>query len=442
MWTIMSRAWTVALLASLAAVIGCGVIRPPRPPNPNPQPPPTVRVAMTVLTEDRTAVPGLTCVLLPDNAPAAACDYSSGIQTVWSVPSSVEHQGAEVKLSADGYLPVNQRVVIEHELGETTMVVPVVNLPRLVPVGEYFQMEGGQRITVIGASDFNLLGRYWAGEDIEPVLNQRHDLGFNVLRVWTAFDVCANGIGCQQIGHLTPTGSMYAAIPAFAKYLAKHGLWVEFTAFTGPYGSTLPNDDAKVAHWEAMISAVDGLTNVMLEMVNEYDHPANNDIPFNRLRRPQDSILSSHGSGTQDAMPPQPFWRYVTYHPGGGGEWQRKVGHNAWEDVSSWSGLPTVSNEITRSPDSDGNSNHFYDAAAGAALMNAGATFHSVHGKNSTLFEGAELNNAQAFVAGVRSVPTLCQGQPYRNLTDPNDRTYLRVYQRGGDPACIVRIRP
>lgn len=309
-----------------------------------------------------------------------------------------------------------------------------VVLPRLVPLGQYFRLENGQRFTVIGASDFNLLSRYVNGEDIRPVLEQRRDAGFNLLRVFTVYDICPTGNGCQAIGRLAPSPVLYQSIPPFMALLARYGLYAELVAFTGPY-QLLPTDDAKIAHWESLIASVPGVSNVVLEMVNEYDHPANAGLPLARLRRPPPGIVASHGSATQDQTPLLPVWDYATYRPGAGPEWMRKVAHNGMEDVADKYGVPTVANETTRFPDNDSNPDHAFDAAAGAALLSAGATFHSVSGKASVLWGGVELAAARAWAAGARSVPLACQGQPYSR---PDDPAFLRVYRRGG---CEVRIR-
>ncbi|CAB4192089.1 hypothetical protein UFOVP1236_3 [uncultured Caudovirales phage] len=312
----------------------------------------------------------------------------------------------------------------------------VVVLPRLVPVGQYFRLETGQRFTWIGATDFNLLARYVQGEDIRPVLAQRRDTGFNALRVFTSFNVCPSGNGCQPIGRLAPTPLMYQSIPPFMALLARYGLYAELVAFAGFPRDVLPTDDAAVAHWDTLIATVVGISNVTLEMANEYNHPLNAGMPpLARLRRPPAGIIASHGSGTQDELPLQPFWDYATYRPGAGLEAARKIAHNAMEDVADLFGLPTVANETIRFPDSDSNPDHAFDAAAGAALLSAGATFHSVHGKNSTLWTGAELVAARAWAAGARSVALECQGQPYVRLDNPD---FLRVYRRG---PCEVRIR-
>ena len=192
-------------------------------------------------------------------------------------------------------------------------------LPRLVPAGQYFRLENGQRFTVIGASDFNLLSRYVNGEDLRPILQQRKDAGFNLLRVFTVFDICSTGVDargrpCQPIGRRAPTPALYASIQPFMALLARYGFYAELVAFTGPYG-LLPTDNDKVAHWEALMAAVPGISNVLLEMVNEYNHPANKGLPMARLRRPPAGIVASHGSATQEQMPLLPGWDYAPYRP-------------------------------------------------------------------------------------------------------------------------------
>jgi hypothetical protein len=62
-------------------------------------------------------------------------------------------------------------------------------------------------------------------------------------------------------------------------------------------------------------------------------------------------------------------------------------------------------------------------------------------GRHSTLWSDATLRIAQAWAAGARSVPLSCQNGAYVHRQDLEGSTYLRVYQRGGDDRCIVRIR-
>lgn len=417
----------VAVLASGCAMPAPGVVLPETAPT-------VVRVAVTVLDPQRQAVPGLGCVLHPDEGDDLPCTYN-GVQAVFSLPARHLGHGADLTLGADGFTAFAGRVVLSADLPEVTLTREVVALPRLVARGAYFARETGERWTWIGASSFNLLNRFRQGEDIEPVLTQLQGLGFNAVRVFTVYDICATGQGCQAIGRSEPTPDLYAAIPGFSRALARHGLYAELVAFTGPY-ALLPSDDAKVQHWESLIAATGGLSNLTLELINEADHPANAGVPLARMRRPS-GVLASHGSRTADEEPVPPPWDYATYRPAGG-EWHRKVGHNAMEVGDAWQ-VPVVANETIRYPDNERSPERAFDAAAGGALLTAGSVFHSVSGKASVPLSGAEVEAARAWVAGARSVPLDCQGQGYRHL---DDGPFLRVYQRGSDPACIVRIRP
>src|SRR5689334_13953007 len=116
---------------------------------------------------------------------------------------------------------------------------------------------GLTRFTVIQTSDFNLLNRFLSGEDISPILEQRAALGFNSLRVWTAYDI-------PQIGRLNPKEhpDFYQRIPDFLQACANVGLYVEFTAFTGPY-PFFANQDEMIAHWNALVAAVSPCTNLL-----------------------------------------------------------------------------------------------------------------------------------------------------------------------------------
>jgi hypothetical protein len=306
-----------------------------------------------------------------------------------------------------------------------------VTLPRLRTRGQFFELETGERWTAIETSDFNLLARYLNGEDIRPVLAQRAEVGFNLLRVWTLMDLGQFGIGRLR---LEEHPDLYQRLPAFLELCAERKLYVELTAYTGIND---PN------HWTALLAAVASSPNVIVELVNELDQ--NSDEPdhlgrvfdLNRFERPPPPILVSHGSNGSQARPVQPFWDYATFHTNGAPEEPRAVGHDASQ---IWSG-PTLTNETSRHPDNVRDANQAFDAAAGAALLAAGSAFHSVHGKNSHLFEGLELELAKAWVAGARSVPLECQSEPFVHRQDLQGPSTLTVYQRGDDPRCLVTIR-
>jgi hypothetical protein len=312
-------------------------------------------------------------------------------------------------------------------LGLPIPVNPNVVLPKLTIQGQFFQADN-QLISLIQNSDFNLLNRWQHGEDVEPIFSQRSSIGFNLLRVWTLYDI-------ERIGRFLDID--YYRIQDFLNAAAQYGLYVEFTAYT----STERPD-----HWDKLKEACQGPTNVLLELVNEGTLSVNQ-IDMARYTRPN-GILASHGSGGSEGIPPWEPWDYCTFHTNGSFEEQRKIGHNAMYDLSDVYGVPTLTNETSRYSDvgmwTTGNPPSLerqkqlaYDSAAGAALLCAGSCFHSIHGKTSELWDENELAVAQAWVAGAMSVPK-CQYEPYQRRDDLLTDELLRVYQRG---SCIVKIR-
>lgn len=426
------------LLLALLFVAGCGPTSPP----PTPQPPPTLAdryVRFTVRGEDGHMPAGAVvsvnddfghvypCALesdrancrldanIPQGDPATPDEVLTGGHRLVRAP---DYQTFAVTFGFTGF---------SQDLSDVFLTPTFKPLVGIHPEGQHFRLNDGGRFVLAGLTDFNLLARYLNGEDIEPILAQRASLGFNSVRVFTAYSV-------PLIGRLSPKEhpDVYARIPAFLDHLAKHGLRAELVGFTGPYESFFANDNEKVVHWLTLCQAVAGKTNVTLELVNEGDHPANQDIPFARLNA-CDKVLSSHGSAVEDARPMEPFWSYVTFHPAAG-EFQRKAGHNAME---LWNG-PTVSNEFSRSPDRDSNNQHWYDAGRNCALLAAGCVFHSVEGKDSRLLTGLSLENAMNFINGIRSIDlALCQDAPYHRRDDLLGPGVLRVHQRGTDSRCI-----
>jgi len=302
-------------------------------------------------------------------------------------------------------------------------------LPRLRIDGQFFRLETGERWTAIECSDFNLLNRWQHGEDITPVLAQRSDAGFNLLRVWTLYDLAAAHIG-------TFLDIDYGRIPAFLALCASYGCYVEFTAYT-----SLERRD----HWGKLVQACQGSTNVLLELVNEGDLPVNQ-IDMAHYDRPL-GVLASHGSAGSEVDAPWEPWDYITQHTNGASEEQRKVGKQAF-DHAELTGVPVLTNETSRFPDvgmwrgADATRVQAlaFDAAAGASLLCAGSCWHSVSGKTSVRWSDAELAAAVSWVSGAHSVAVACQSGDYRRRDDLLTDDLLRVYQRG-DTGCIVRIR-
>ena len=303
-------------------------------------------------------------------------------------------------------------------------------LPRLVPSGQQFRLATGAPWTAVECSEFNLLNRWQHGESVDAILAQRRDAGFNLLRVWTLYDLADQGIG-------TFLDIDYARIPAFLARCADYGLYVEFTAYTSL---------ERKSHWSQLTAACQDSSNVLCELVNEGTLPVNA-IDMSAYGRSL-AVLCSHGSGGSEVDPPWEPWDYVTRHTNGASEEQRKVGKQAY-DLAQTVGVPVLTNETSRYPDvgmwvgADPLRAEALacDSAAGAALLCAGSCFHSVAGKASTVWDAATLAVATTWANGARSVPLLCQPEPYRHRTDLETPGILRVYQRGPSASCLVYIR-
>ena len=438
--------------------IGCGPVPTPEPPTP----PPAPRLVQATVTTDNGVVPQDIVATLATDAPyAISCPPVDGLNRIvctlddqfpiGSPSDPTQVYGATLVVSAKDYEPLTQRLLLHgrsQDLDDIILTSTLKPLPRLVKAGLYFKQATGDPITLIGATDFNLYNLYLQGIDITPILEQRQSLGFNLLRVWTAYDVCPTGTGrdgkpCQPIGRLVPREhpDFYGRVADFSNLLARYGFYIEWVAFTGRWDITLPSTEDKLHHWHSLIATLNPLTNVLLEKVNEWDHAANEALrPIHpQMPCPPAPLLSSAGSGQADGEPLTPHCTHSTYHPGMGSEWMRKAVHNAWEDVAVKAKLPVIVNEMTRFPDNDSSIEHAYDVGRGCTLMNAGCVFHSVTGKRSGLWAGNEFALAKAFTDGARSLPLICQQGAYRRIVDD---TYLRVYEHVGVPAnCRVNIR-
>jgi len=301
------------------------------------------------------------------------------------------------------------------------------NTPVLTIDGKYFRNHG-ERFTVIESSEFTLLKRFLENEDIYPLLQERKTLGFNTLRCWPLNLSVVQTVFPEGI-HPDQYGDFYERMRTFVEYCGSFGFVVEITAFTST-PDLMPNVADQHRHWNRTQVALHGLTNVLLELVNEYDWGGGGNAPDDSLwnRRPVD-IISSSGSATADAPPPQPVWDYVLHHTNGLNEWQRRVGHNTMEWADHYH-MPGVANENMRYPDDDSSEIHAYDAAAGAALLCAGACFHSQSGKFSRFFDPVEKKAAEAWCRGAKSVPLEFQPGQYIRRDDLLKPHLLRVYER------------
>ncbi len=309
---------------------------------------------------------------------------------------------------------------------------PFCVMPHLIVVGQFMMLDDDTRWTMIECTDFNMLNLFESGADIDSVVSQRRDVGFNTIRVGTSFNVAG-------IGRLIPKErpSLYDCIPHFIDYCHQREIRVELIGFMGPYDAIFANDNEKIEHW----NRIKEIQTDLLEMVNEFNHLANSDLPFDLLDNNTSNIVS-HGSGTSEHYPCQPYWDYAGMHFNTAYEWQRKCAHNPMSDVANVHNIPCNAGENPRFPDNEDSVIHAYDAARGAALLHMGSCFHSVHGKTSELWEGIELDCAKAWADGAKSIPLRFQLGSYHRRDDLLTPELLRVYERSLQyETCIVEIR-
>jgi hypothetical protein len=398
---------------------------------PQPIPPPQSIVHSTgvVAVDDKGApIEGATCSVGPQSGPT----NKDGYVLFNNVPV-----GSQVaSCSKEGYNGGSSSYVNDHDQNVTVMLQPntpppVTHLPPLTIAGKYFK-SGGANFTVVQSSDFALLYNVLNGIDVSPVLAQRRDAGFNMVRI---FLMARNLFDLNPAAH----SSYFATLSQLPGLLAQFGLYGEYVVFADAT-QVMPNlDDQK----NFVIQVNDALSpwadNCLLELVNENDQPVNT-IDTNSF--PQPNALSSHGSNGSQMWPVNGTWAYETFHTNDAPEWWRKTGHNAME-VADAHNVPVITNENTRYPDRDSSTAHAYDAAAGAALLCAGSCFHSIHGRSSELWDVIELAAAQQWAAGAQSVNLAYQIGSYRHRTDLEGPGILRAYDRvlSDGTSFVVTIR-
>lgn len=299
-------------------------------------------------------------------------------------------------------------------------------LPILQRHGRFFLLPNGDRFFLKGKTGFNVPARFaYEGRDaLVPMLVQSRELGYNGIRLWSAYDV-------PLIGRLIPRDipRFYEEIVIGTSHLcAEHGQYPYWTGLTGAFSQTLGGMPEIAAHDRQMQEALQQVPFALYDRRNEYSKS------FNQIDMAQMGPLfydqASQGSGQQDEDPPTPYGRFAARHPGGS-EWQRKVGKQAWDSQNNL-GIndPWVDDETVRcEPGGETSTQHAFDAGRCGALFIAGAFYHSRLAKLGVVLEGTELETGRAFSQGAdwviaRGLDVAQDGEYSR----PEDPAFLRVY--------------
>lgn len=124
-----------------------------------------------------------------------------------------------------------------------------------------FEYETGERFTVKECTDFRLFKRFLDGEDIRPVLEQRANLGFNMLRVLGT---------CHNMFRLYPKeyGLYFPKLDEFFNLCQKY-IFLEFTVFAdAPYALPSLTDQQMLF---GLVGEISRNYYNFLELVNEND---------------------------------------------------------------------------------------------------------------------------------------------------------------------------
>lgn len=407
------------------------------------------------------------CLTDQDGAPLAGETRRDGIQpTAWTpVPDTCQpfphllRANFNVTARADGY---STEVAPVSEAVDQTVTVRLTRTARsnagesgpLHIEGTTFRRADGSIFPWVGISDFALFARYTRGQDITPVLDQRVDLGFKILRVFGMFD--RFGIGAAAgIGYFMPTNTpdYYVKLRAFIELVQSRGLRVEFVALADAdrcdeqgTGCLMPTLAEQQAHLTQVVSALSGTWGASVEYGNEV---------FKNVRRVTDlqadchaaGLLCAYGIETLDrGQRTMPHLDYVGLHDHArNDDWPRTA--RALDEIRegfSWvlddpACRPNCSQHPDNAPEFAGvhvpvvgdepmgfglantrwkNADDAAFYAATAQLMGAGSTYHCDQCVASVLLTDIQLEAAQAWVWGANFPPVEAQ---------------LSGYQRGGD---------
>src|SRR3990167_1091199 len=257
-----------------------------------------------------------------------------------------------------------------------------VPLERLHVEGTAFITASGQPWIWKGCSDFLLYKRFLEGEDLTRLLEERRELGANLLRVFGMLHFI------ERFSPKAYRGSYYESLPLFADLLALSGFYLEFVTFAD-------QQQIGVVEQTHFVECCDQLAtrpNTFIELCNEYPK---NGIDPRHFSKPAE-ILASAGSALADAAP-DVFWDFFGWH--GRRDWPKVT--SSCEDmyaVIQQRQIPGVHDEPARQDRPAEFSPHLAaQIALTSRLLGSGATFHSISGLRSQPFTPFELECAHAF---------------------------------------------
>ncbi len=391
-----------AIVAACAFFAGCAVVPPPVvTPVPTTPPIETVRVAVTVLDQQRAAVPGLSCELALDDGSRFPCDYN-GVQAVFQLPRDRMAWGGQLQLTAAGFSAHRARVVTAPDLPEVILAVSAPPLSRLRLEGRHGLVnEAGAKVPWTAVTGFRLVeqvahGR--AGEAAAFLDGIGPARGVRVLLM------------ARWLFQLSPDEGL-AALAATLDLAQQHGRYLEVTIFADTKSFPLADADyRRIADQVGAVCAAHvacGLVEIANEVWSQHSTQADalGDLAFLRslretVRRHGDipvSLGSTHAD--QDESDRMRDGDYLTIHGA------RDDGDDGWRWVRHSNEQRALADRVERWAVNDEPRRD--DLACGrqlgmgllARLFSLGDTFHFAGGLQAQPPSGAE---AQAFACRAR----------------------------------------
>lgn len=197
------------------------------------------------------------------------------------------------------------------------VVQPDPDLSPLHVEGLRFVDGAGQEFRWKGVTDFLLLARYLNGENIEPILQDRVNVGANLVRVFGMLASWGNPATSPSDGiiHFFPQehADYFDRLRTFLDLLKRYRLRCELVVFADAQ-IVMPDQGQQLAHWNRVAVSIGDKTNVVLQVVNQGKKNGVDSTVFPNPHDAWPNLLASRDSGMEgDNPPPANGFAYSAY---------------------------------------------------------------------------------------------------------------------------------
>lgn len=276
--------------------------------------------------------------------------------------------------------------------------VPSNNFPYLETRGIDFVNPNGERVVLCGTDQFRAFRMFLDAKDLGPLLDESHQLGFNMWRVFLMGSKAQNGL--LQLNPDEP--GFYEKLRPFVDFLNAAGIVVLATVNVDAQ-DILPSLTARQANWTRVANELRGSAS-LLSGGNEWHKNG-----FNPGELSSPDMLWSRGSDLGDNAPYRPYGSFAEFHP------RRDLPASLMDTVASPTFIyganelnaPLIIDEPPRmGQDGSGpdyaNPRVCYKFARHYSTECAGAVFHSRSGQRSEVMDPLTRACAEAWQRGMK----------------------------------------